>query len=138
MGWPRRPLLRRYAADLTPTADPTPLIDKAADGLARKPPPATTRGSGEWLVSQRVTAADLKAGRIRLPRGTKRLFPAERTDVQMVLRGTRLTARYNPRLGPDQERSAVLGIGKAMLTRLVLKDEVLRVSRGPNGIVKLD
>ncbi len=57
--------------------------------------------------SQRVTLTDIRAGRIRLPREAKRYFPAERDDVQVVLRGVQLDARYDPRTGPDKERSAV-------------------------------
>jgi hypothetical protein len=88
--------------------------------------------------SQRVTATDLTNGRIRLPREAKRFFPSERAEVDVVLRGTRLRARYDPRTGPDRARSAVLSIGREQLTDLVRTNEVLAVSRGLGGVVRLD
>lgn len=87
--------------------------------------------------SQPVTAKDLAAGRIRLPNAAKRLFPPERTDVEVILRGTRVQCRYDPRTGPDRERSAVLLVGKALLSELVRPGEVLRLSRGLGGIPQL-
>lgn len=62
------------------------------------------------LTSQRVTKVDLANGRIRLPHEAKVLFPAERSYVSIVLRGHPMEVRYDPRVGPDEERSAVLGI----------------------------
>lgn len=87
--------------------------------------------------TQPVTHADLAAGRIRLPREAKRFFSSERGDVEVVLRGERLTGRYDPRTGPDRERSAVLTLGKQALARLVQPGERLDVSRGPAGVVRL-
>jgi hypothetical protein len=101
-------------------------------------------GEGVGLVggnnsesTQRVTANDLRAGQIRLPRAAKRFFPTERATVDVVLRGTRLTGTDDPRLGPDRERSGVLRIGK-QLSDAVDENEVLTVSRGLAGIVLLD
>jgi TDG/mug DNA glycosylase family protein len=97
------------------------------------PPPAS-----DAVRSQRVTAADLAAGRIRFPREAKRFFPSNRGNVEVVLRGERLSARYDPRTGPDRERSAVLSIGRARLAGLVRTNEVLTVARGLGGVVRLD
>ena len=47
-----------------------------------------------------------------------------------------LDARYDPRTGPDKERSAVLLVGKANLEKLVRADEVLSISLA-DGIVQL-
>jgi TDG/mug DNA glycosylase family protein len=88
--------------------------------------------------SQRVTAKDLSAGQIRFPRAAKKFFPTERQTVDIVLRGTRLAGTYDPRLGPDRERSAVLRVGRDPLRDLVRANEVLRVSRGLGGVVLLD
>jgi hypothetical protein len=88
--------------------------------------------------SQRVTASDIAAGRIRLPRAAKRFFPSSKEPVEVVLRGKRIQATYDPRLGPDRERSAVLRVGREMLSNVLHADEVLRVSRGPAGVVRLD
>jgi hypothetical protein len=85
-----------------------------------------------------VTEADVRGGRIRIPRGpTKGLFPTERTDVELELRGERFSARWDPRYGPSQERSGVLGIGRERLARLVGTEEILRVSVA-GGVLRLD
>lgn len=97
-----------------------------------------TPGSGTAARTQGVTRADLAAGRIRLPREAKRFFPSERGSVEVVLRGQRLTGRYDPRTGPDKERSAVLTLGKQALAPRVRTGEVLKVVRGPAGVVRLD
>ena len=88
--------------------------------------------------SQRVTAADIEAGRIRLPRTAKRFFPSSKEPVEIILRGSRLQAKYDPRLGPDRERSGVLSVGPDSLSNLVRAEEILSVSRGPAGVVRLD
>lgn len=88
--------------------------------------------------TQRVTAVDLRAGRIRLPRETKRFFPPTRGFVTIKLRGTQLDVAYDPRTGPDRERSAVLSIGRERLQSLVKANEVLTVSRGSAGVVRID
>ena len=95
-------------------------------------------GDGASARTQRVTAKDIERGQIRLPRDAKRLFPADRSDVEIVLRGVRLTAAYDPRTGPDRERSAVLRVGRDALERAVTVDEVLRVARGLGGVPQLD
>jgi hypothetical protein len=89
------------------------------------------------VVSQRVTKVDLANGRVRLPHEAKALFPAERTYVPIVLRGQPMTVRYDPRMGPDQERSGVLGIDRGVLPDLVGEDEVLKVRSLPDGTVEL-
>lgn len=101
----------------------------AAAPPAASSPPAATEAPLGHTRSQRVTAADLAAGRIRIPRGaTKALLPAIRQDIDIALRGEPLRCRWDPRTDPDQERSAVLAVGSAVLQRLVDVDEVLDVS----------
>ena len=92
--------------------------------------------SSDW--TQRVTAADMSRGQIRLPRPAKRLFPASKATVEVVLRGKRVQGAYEPRVGPDRERSAVLRVGVQILCELVAENEVLRASRGAGGVVLLD
>ena len=88
--------------------------------------------------TQRVTEADIRAGRIRIPIGaTKQLFPQGRASLELDLRGERLSARWDPRYGPDRERSGVLGVGRGLLARLVSADEVLTVSLA-EGVIRLD
>lgn len=89
-------------------------------------------------LSQQVTKADLEAGIIRLPRTAKRFFPSAPTNVDVVLRGARAVGRYNPRTGPDRDRSAVLRLVGVELKQLIRPDEKLRVTRGLGGIVLLD
>lgn len=86
--------------------------------------------------TQRVTAMDLESGRIRIPaRGsspTKLLFPSGKATLDVMLRGRSVSARWDPRMGPDRERSGVLRIG-TVLSSLVREDEVLMVSEHDGG-----
>lgn len=88
--------------------------------------------------SHQVTNADLEAGIIRLPRSAKRFFPSVPTDVDVVLRGARADGRYNPRTGPDRDRSALLRVVGVELSDLVRPGDKLRISRGLGGIALLD
>jgi hypothetical protein len=98
-------------------SSPTP---SSASARAFKPASALT---------QRVTAGDISRGRIRIPRSTKELFPREPTRVDVHLRGEAKNCRWNPRYGPDQERSGVISIGVELMRRLVSEDEQLVVRR---------
>ena len=75
------------------------------------------------LRTQRVTAADIGAGRIRIPVTTRSVFPAEKAQIRVDLRGESRDCRWDPR----PSRSGVIGVGKATLGQLVSEDEVLRV-----------
>ncbi len=86
--------------------------------------------------TQRVTAVDIANRRIRIPIGQKDPFPSSRGDVSIVLRGRHLDVSYDPRMGPDMERSGVLYVG-ALLQELVVPDEVLTVVSG-DGRILLD
>lgn len=101
-------------------------------GVRRQPEaaaPAQTRTSGSGRT-QRVTAADIRAGQIRIPAIgraiTKSLFPAAKGLVDVALRGQALHASWDPRMGPDRERSGVLRVG-SVLRQLVGEDEELEV-----------
>ncbi len=113
----------------------------AAAGAGPPPPPRSR--APERLARCQVRSPlkpegpDIRAGRIRFPREAKRYFPTERDDVEVVLKGVRLDGRYDPRSGPDRERSAVLLVGKANLEELVQPDEVLSISIS-DGVVRLD
>ncbi len=95
--------------------------------------------SGEYST-QRVTAADLSSGQIRIPlRRSSRamtLFPRLKATVQVLLRGRSVPASWNPRTGLDRQRSGVLRVG-SVLHELVRENEVLTVSAGENGIISL-
>jgi TDG/mug DNA glycosylase family protein len=101
--------------------------------LGRESAPA-----GDSAASQPVRAADLERGQIRLPRDAKRFFPTERGLVEIVLRGERISCSYDPRTGPDRERSAVLRVGRQTLTRVARQGDVFRVRRGLGGVPQVD
>ena len=92
------------------------------------------------VLTQRITDRDIAAGRIRLPSSSKGLFPAARGSVQIVLRGQRFEAGYDPRLGggATRERSGVVSLRPSDLAALVSAAERLRVSRARGGVIKLD
>lgn len=117
------------------------------DPLDRKQAIALSVNAVEWAESQveasiqaetqRVTAKDIAAGIVRVPRAGKRLFPAERCRVSLVLRGVEIEdVRWDPRFGPDQERSGVIGIGKEAAAELA-EGEVLSITR-IDAAVRLD
>jgi hypothetical protein len=93
--------------------------------------------SASLANSQPVTLSDIRSGQIRFPRPAKGYFPKERSVVTVVLRGVQLEGRYDPRTGPDRERSGVLRLGKSNIERLVRSDEVLSASLA-DGTVRLD
>ena len=101
---------------------------------ATTPVAAATTGRPEWIRpsrpndgrTQRVTAADLDGGRIRIPGDSKRHFPGHRSQVSIEVRGHRADVRWDPKNGPDKNRSGVLSIGKA-LRALVRPDEHLAI-----------
>ena len=89
-------------------------------------------------VTQRITQTDIDHGRIRIPSAgsTKGLLPRERTEIEVVLKGRELgRVRYDPRLGPDRQRSGVISIPRAILASAVKVDERLPVVTGKRGVV---
>ena len=78
--------------------------------------------------TQRITAVDIANGRIRIPIGQKSRFPSEKTRIDIRLKGVELgRVSWDPRLGPDRERSGVLYIG-SKLADLVDEDDCLGVT----------
>ncbi len=65
------------------------------------------------------------------------MLPAERSVVNVVLKGTPFQVRWDPRNGPDRARSGVLGFGRGKLENLVAENEVLEVHAGSRSGVKL-
>lgn len=124
--WPKRRYKRHGIKGAKQPKAPRASV--AAAPPAASPAPAATEAPLHQTRSQRVTAADLAAGRIRIPRGaTKALLPAIRQDIDIALRGERLRCRWDPRTGPDHERSGVLAVGRRVLQALVEVDDVLDV-----------
>ncbi|MFZ0306798.1 MAG: hypothetical protein WAL89_01375 [Candidatus Sulfotelmatobacter sp.] len=89
-------------------------------------------------ATQRITAHDLQRGQIRIPsKGaspTKSLFPPRKEAIDVILGGRLVPGKWDPRMGPDRERSGVLRVG-SVLRELVCEDDVLRASAGEGGIV---
>lgn len=81
------------------------------------------RGSGR---TQRVTANDVAAGILRVPRATKTFLPEGKAILSIVLRGKPLEASWDPRFGPP-ERSGVIRIERVALTTTVDVGEMLTV-----------
>ncbi len=78
--------------------------------------------------TQRITAADLRDGRVRVPRAAKTVFPDEPAVVEVDLRGTHLRCEWDPGTGGKREHAGVLAIPREVLDALVSQDEVLVVS----------
>lgn len=149
----REPAVRLLGRDITPgvcgevegvpafllsgpyaARDETERIDQElAALLGRKSAP-----TGDSARTQPVRASDLERGQIRLPRDAKRFFPTGRGPVEIILRGTRMVCSYDPRTGPDRERSAVLRIGRQALRRVAAQGDVFLVRRGLGGVPQLE
>ncbi len=86
--------------------------------------------------TQRITAADLRDGRIRVPRATKALLPGEPAVVEVDLRGSVLHCDWDPGLGGRREQAGVLRVPRDVLDALVSLDEVL-VVRGVDARLSL-
>ncbi|WDF34019.1 DUF262 domain-containing protein [Arthrobacter agilis] len=87
------------------------------------------RGSSDlpsYLMTQVVTENDLAVGQIRVPKASKGLFPEQEALVQLEVEDVDIEASWNPRLGPDRERSGVLKLGRAM-DGLVYAGSILRI-----------
>ena len=87
-------------------------------------------GHPESFHSQPVTPVDRAQGRIRLPHDAKSQLPSFATRIRIRLRGEQLEVAYDPRFGPDRERSATLTIPRKTLQRLLRDDEILELRAG--------
>ncbi|WP_404442536.1 hypothetical protein LG315_07760 [Microbacterium marinum] len=71
--------------------------------------------SGVYRPSQNVTPADLRAGKLRVPRTSKSIFPSGRAQICVEMSGERFTATWDPGTSGDKERSGVIRVGRAIL-----------------------
>ncbi len=85
------------------------------------------------VATQRITAADRAAVRIRFPHASKHFLPDDRTDLPVRVRGHELVCRWDPRYGPP-ERSGVLTVGRAFAAKHLAEDEVLNVTVDGNVV----
>lgn len=84
--------------------------------------------------TQAIRAGDFKKGIIRIPNRNKGLLPGEKARIRVELRGLEIeSCRWDPRVGPDQERSGALGVGKAALMELS-EGEQLRIEAVDGGV----
>jgi hypothetical protein len=91
--------------------DLSPPTEEAAGDIALPTGVALTR------PSQNVTAKDLAAGQLRVPRGSKSIFPALKASTRVELGGHDYVASWNPNTDGDKERSGVIRVGRAVLAR---------------------
>ncbi|SDR63018.1 hypothetical protein SAMN05445850_8571 [Paraburkholderia tuberum] len=125
---------KNHASRSGHTSPSRSLFDRAVTAIA-------PQGNYASCKAQRVTAKNLSRGQIRIPStgvsSAKSLFPASRSAVRVVLRGSLLRASWDPRIGPDRERSGVLRVG-AILRDLVGENEVLIVTERIDGAISID
>lgn len=96
---------------------------------------ASHRDDGATSSTQVVTQADLDGGQIRIPARSKHHFPPHRADLRIVIEDVELTAAWDPRMGPDRERSGILRIGKKNLQGLVFLGAPLRIAKADDYLV---
>ena len=126
------------------TAEPDPAEPMSADLDAGALTPAPTgraplasHGRVGVERTQPVTANDIEAGQVRLPRPAKRLLPSKRCDVEVAVRGQPMRARWDPKTEGPKERSGVLRFGRRKLDGLVKPDEVLELRHERDGELQL-
>lgn len=97
--------------------------------LAQLPPPRrpdeqiAMEESPSELTTQRVTAADLRSGQIRIPGRSKWAFPAQPCTVEIVICGETTICRWNP----NGQRSGRLRPPSSLLRELVSEDARLGI-----------
>jgi len=80
--------------------------------------------------AQRITRANMSNGRIRTPIGQKALFPVAKARLGVRLLAELLSeVAWDPRLGPDRERSGVCMLDGARPNALSLTTSYRFVSR---------
>jgi hypothetical protein len=88
-------------------------------------------------VTHRVTGKDIMAGLVRIPPATKELFPPVRGEFGVRVRGTLLTAHWDPRIGSERPRAGLLRFGRRRLEPLVGENDILAVSVDDHGVFEL-
>jgi hypothetical protein len=126
----------RYAAarEAGPVEAQEQLSEDAADADGATQAIQHVTPESTWSRTQRITANDISVGQIRVPHETKSILPAGRADVDVDLLGRRAMCRWDPRMGPDQERSGVIRIGRKLMAELAAENEALYVLKAPSGI----
>ena len=107
--------------------EPRQRKDRAADRAIREPSLPTPMAVNATATTQPVTEKDIAGGRIRIPAASKAAFPVVRQRLQIELRGRRLDVAWDPRTGPDRERSGVLSVPRDDLAEDVRAGERLAI-----------
>jgi hypothetical protein len=90
----------------------------------------------QWRLN--VTDKDINGGQIRITREAKKdMRLMEPMELQVRLRGELFPCTYDPRLGPDKERSGLIRLGKSNLSRLLGGPVELTAGRGVDGVLNL-
>jgi len=90
----------------------------------------------QWRLN--VTDKDINGGQIRITREAKKAMRLmEPMELQVRLRGELFPCTYDPRLGPDKERSGLIRLGKSNLIRLLGGPVELTAGRGVDGVLNL-
>jgi hypothetical protein len=85
-----------------------------------------------------VTDKDIEGGQIRITRDAKRdLQLMAPGNLQVRLRGELFNCTYDPRFGSDKERSGLVHLGKANMTRVLGGAVQLTVALGADGVLDL-
>ncbi len=114
-----------------------PAPERTPTSTSRTSDPSIELASARGYQSQAVTAKDIEAGQVRIPRGaTKSILPRERRDLEVQICGRQLTCRWDPRYGPP-ERSGVIRVGRTLARESLRTGDVLTV-RVRGGRVELD
>jgi hypothetical protein len=123
-----------HPATAEPAEETNPSDATSAMASVSVPESSLTRGTtqevgGDKSTTQMVTQADLDAGQIRVPSRSKHHFPADQAQLNVIVEDVELTATWDPRMGPDRERSGVLRFGAANLQGLVFLGTPLRITQ---------
>ncbi len=122
-------------------------IEKARQGRAARttlehPPASATRADARRTQTEfplNVTARDIAVGQIRVTVAPKRalLLPRFISRFSVTLQGVNVTTSWNPRLGPDKERSGLLRPPREVFRSLLTEPTTLFISRGADGSLNL-
>lgn len=105
----------------------------------RRRRPGQAKPDGEVQLTQPVTASDIGDGVVRIPQGSaKGAFPPKAGDVEVELRGIKLTAKWDPSFARStgRERSGRLNVGPQRLSETVEAGERLQLEP-QDGYIRL-
>ena len=100
---------------------------------------ALPKGAEVMSYTLNVTQADIAAGQVRVTREPKRALglPSVKTTLSVSLRGEKVTVPWDPRLGPDKERSGLIRLGKGNMVRLLGEASTIIIEKDATGLLVL-